>query len=103
MPENDSKLHAARILVTAGMVVILVAGLKLAQSFFVPVLLAAFIATVSSSENGNRGNPSLPPSQGVNIQTRLFVDPAQEEWEEQNGYQNTEVSLCSPRDLSRNL
>ncbi len=47
MPENESKVHATRILVTAGMVVILVAGLKLAQGFFVPVLLAAFIATVS--------------------------------------------------------
>ncbi|MGC6459809.1 MAG: AI-2E family transporter [Akkermansiaceae bacterium] len=47
MPENESKLHAARILVTAGMVVILVAGLKSAQGFFVPILLAGFIATVS--------------------------------------------------------
>lgn len=47
MPKNESKLHAARILVTAGMVVILVAGLKLAQGFFVPILLAGFIATVS--------------------------------------------------------
>lgn len=47
MPETNSKLHAARILVTAGMVVILVAGLRLAQDFFIPLLLAAFIATVS--------------------------------------------------------
>ena len=47
MPKNESKLHAARILVTAGMVVILVAGLKLAQGFFVPLLLAGFIAPVS--------------------------------------------------------
>ena len=47
MTENGSKLHAARILVTAGMVVMLVAGLKLAQGFFVPILLAGFIATVS--------------------------------------------------------
>ena len=47
MPENESKLHAARILVTAGIVVIFVAGLKSAQGFFVPILLAGFIATVS--------------------------------------------------------
>lgn len=47
MPERDSKIHATRILVTAGMVVVLIAGLKLAQSFFVPLLLASFIATVS--------------------------------------------------------
>ena len=47
MPDQNSKIQAARILVTAGMVVVLVSGLKLAQDFFVPLLLAAFIATVS--------------------------------------------------------
>ena len=41
------KLQATRILLTAAAVVILVTGLKLGQSFFVPVLLAGFIATVS--------------------------------------------------------
>jgi len=47
MPDKDSKIQATRILVTASMVVILVTGLKLGQSFFVPILLASFIATVS--------------------------------------------------------
>ncbi len=47
MPDDATKLQATRILVTAAAVVILVTGLKLAQSFFIPVLLAAFIATVS--------------------------------------------------------
>ena len=47
MPEQENKLQATRILVTAAAVVILVTGLKLAQSLFVPLLLAAFIATVS--------------------------------------------------------
>ena len=47
MSTDESKLQATRILVTAAAVVILVAGLKLAQDFFIPVLLAAFIATVS--------------------------------------------------------
>ena len=47
MPDDTTKLQATRILVTAAAVVILVTGLKLAQSFFIPVLLAAFIATVS--------------------------------------------------------
>ena len=47
MPDETTKLQATRILLTAAAVVILVAGLKLAQSIFVPVLLAAFIATVS--------------------------------------------------------
>lgn len=47
MPDDATKLQATRILVTSAAVVILVSGLKLGQSFFVPVLLAAFIATVS--------------------------------------------------------
>lgn len=47
MPDDATKLKATRILLTAAAVVIMVAGLKLAQSFFIPVLLAAFIATVS--------------------------------------------------------
>ena len=47
MADDASKLQATRILLTAAAVVILVTGLKLAQSFFIPVLLAAFIATVS--------------------------------------------------------
>ena len=47
MSNDATKLQATRILVTAAAVVILVTGLKLAQDFFVPVLLAAFIATVS--------------------------------------------------------
>lgn len=47
MPDDATKLQATRILVTAAAVIILVSGLKLGQSFFVPVLLAAFIATVS--------------------------------------------------------
>lgn len=40
-------VHASRILLTAACVVIVVGGLKLAQGFFLPVLLAAFIATAS--------------------------------------------------------
>ena len=47
MSEDARKVQATRILVTAASVVILISGLKLAQDFFVPVLLAAFIATVS--------------------------------------------------------
>lgn len=47
MPDETAKLQATRILLTAASVVILVTGLKLAQDFFIPVLLAAFIATVS--------------------------------------------------------
>ncbi|MFT7304443.1 MAG: AI-2 transport protein TqsA [Akkermansiaceae bacterium] len=47
MSDDSTKLKATRILLTAAAVFILVAGLKLAQSFFIPVLLAAFIATVS--------------------------------------------------------
>lgn len=47
MPDEAKKLQATRILMTAAAVVILVTGLKLGQSFFVPVLLAGFIATVS--------------------------------------------------------
>jgi len=47
MSEDAHKVKATRILVTAASVVILISGLKLAQDFFVPVLLAAFIATIS--------------------------------------------------------
>lgn len=47
MPDETKKLQATRILMTAAAVVILIAGLKLGQSFFVPVLLAGFVATVS--------------------------------------------------------
>jgi AI-2 transport protein TqsA len=47
MSDEATKLQATRILVTAAAVVVLVSGLKLGQDFFVPVLLAAFIATVS--------------------------------------------------------
>ena len=47
MPDEAKRLQATRILLTAAAVVILVTGLKLGQAFFVPVLLAGFIATVS--------------------------------------------------------
>ena len=47
MPDEAKRLQATRILLTAAAVVILVTGLKLGQGFFVPVLLAGFIATVS--------------------------------------------------------
>jgi AI-2 transport protein TqsA len=47
LPNSEQGVSAARILVTAASLVVLVAGLKLAQSFFVPVLLACFIATIS--------------------------------------------------------
>jgi len=47
MPDETNKIQATRILVTAAAVIILVTGLKLAQSLFVPLLLAGFIATVS--------------------------------------------------------
>jgi AI-2 transport protein TqsA len=47
MSEDARKVQATRILVTAASVVILISGLKLAQDFFIPVLLAAFIATIS--------------------------------------------------------
>lgn len=47
MPDDARTVQATRILVTAASVVILISGLKLAQDFFVPVLLASFIATIS--------------------------------------------------------
>lgn len=47
MPEENRTYKANRIIITAACMVILIAGLKLAQSFFIPILLAAFIATVS--------------------------------------------------------
>jgi len=47
LSNSEQGVSAARILVTAASLVVLVAGLKLAQSFFVPVLLACFIATIS--------------------------------------------------------
>ena len=47
MIDSRSNVQATRILVIAACVVIVVTGLKLAQDFFIPVLLAAFIATVS--------------------------------------------------------
>lgn len=47
MPDDTHKMQATRILVAAASAVILISGLKLAQDFFTPVLLAAFIATVS--------------------------------------------------------
>lgn len=47
MPEETTRIQATRILLTAASVVIVIGGLKLAQGFFIPVLLAAFIATVS--------------------------------------------------------
>lgn len=47
-PEKPSlKPRAAQMVILFAAVVILVAGLKVAQPFFVPVLLAFFIATVS--------------------------------------------------------
>lgn len=47
MPDDARTVQATRILVTAASVVVLIGGLKLAQPFFVPVLLACFIATIS--------------------------------------------------------
>ncbi|MGC6425441.1 MAG: AI-2E family transporter [Akkermansiaceae bacterium] len=47
MPEENRTYKANRIILAAACMVILIAGLKLAQSFFIPILLAAFIATVS--------------------------------------------------------
>ena len=47
MSEENRTYKAQRIIIAAACVVILIAGLKLAQSFFIPILLAAFIATVS--------------------------------------------------------
>jgi len=47
MSEDARKVKATRILMAAASVVILISGLKLAQDFFIPVLLAAFIATIS--------------------------------------------------------
>lgn len=41
------RLRAAEVLMLMGALVIVIAGLKAAQSFFVPVLLAFFIATIS--------------------------------------------------------
>ncbi len=45
--DNNKAVQASRILLTTACVVIVIAGMKLAQGFFVPILLAAFIATVS--------------------------------------------------------
>ncbi len=47
MTNNNKAVEATRILVTVACVMIVIGGLKLAQSFFIPILLAAFIATVS--------------------------------------------------------
>lgn len=47
MPKEKQTTTALRILISTACVVILVGGLKLSQGFFVPILLAAFIATVS--------------------------------------------------------
>ena len=47
MLEEKQSAAAMRILITTACAVVLVGGLKLAQDFFVPILLAAFIATVS--------------------------------------------------------
>lgn len=47
MPEENSPYKLTRIIIAAACTVVLIAGLKLAQGFFVPILLAAFIATVS--------------------------------------------------------
>lgn len=47
MMDNNKAVQASRILLTTACVVIVIAGMKLAQGFFVPILLAAFIATVS--------------------------------------------------------
>lgn len=44
---HHRKPRAAQVIVLLGALVLVVAGLKAAQSFFVPVLLAFFIATVS--------------------------------------------------------
>ncbi|MDA7881299.1 AI-2E family transporter [Akkermansiaceae bacterium] len=41
------KAHSTRILVAAASAIIIIGGLKLAQGFFVPILLAIFVATVS--------------------------------------------------------
>lgn len=46
MPEGR-KVHSTRILVAAASTIVIIGGLKLAQGFFVPILLAVFIATVS--------------------------------------------------------
>ena len=46
MPEGR-KAHSTRILVAAASAIIIIAGLHLGQSFFVPILLAIFVATVS--------------------------------------------------------
>ena len=46
MPEGR-KAHSTRILVAAASTIVIIAGLKLAQGFFVTILLAVFIATVS--------------------------------------------------------
>ena len=40
MPNDKSKLQATRMIMTAAAVVVVVSGLKLAQAFFIPVLLA---------------------------------------------------------------
>ena len=64
----------------------------LIQTILCYCVLAVTFQTAYSSEFGKVRESNLPPSQGVNIKTRLFVDPAQEEWEEQNGYDHEEVS-----------
>ncbi|MGY8647019.1 MAG: AI-2E family transporter [Verrucomicrobiales bacterium] len=42
--QRNTPVH---LLVTVGCAVIVIGGMKLAQSFFIPILLAAFIATIS--------------------------------------------------------
>ena len=47
MKNQKQRNTAVHLLVTVGCAVIVIGGMKLAQSFFIPILLAAFIATIS--------------------------------------------------------
>jgi len=65
MKESSKKTTAVQALVTVACAVVVIAGLKLAQGFFVPVLLAAFIATISFPITGFLRRHKVPRSLAV--------------------------------------
>ncbi|MDB4630817.1 hypothetical protein OAF46_04815, partial [Akkermansiaceae bacterium] len=47
MNDSKEKTNAVRMLFAVASAIVLIAGLKFGQDFFIPIVLAAFIATVS--------------------------------------------------------
>ena len=65
MKNQKQKNTPVHLLVTVACVVILIGGMKLAQSFFIPILLAAFIATISFPITGWLRKNRVPQSIAV--------------------------------------